>query len=131
MKDQWKPFKEVDFNDQNINHYHLDTRDFCCIPITNMYTDKDFTTVIKYPDRFIYSSDEVVNLINMLFVESGGDGDWRMLSLDTINTYGWQLKYLRIYRVKQGLIVCNSDSYALRKEFWKNKVNKKYLNHCK
>ncbi len=131
MEDNWKPFKEIDFADTSIMQYHIDTRDFCCI-INRNKSDKDidFAKIKKYPENFFHSAEEVVETITRLYNDAGGEAKWRFLSLDGKGdkiSSNWQMKYIRIYRTEQGLVVCNSNQYALSKDILKCEVNKECL----
>lgn len=120
----WIPFKQVDFTDQTIRQYHVDTRDFCVLCNEEEYPEKtkndrdykplpDLHVLLKYRGRFFYSDQEVLDLITRLFTESGGEKKWRHLVLEGDGS--WRLKYIRIYRTKHGNIVCNNDNYAMSK----------------
>ena len=126
----WKPFKEIDFDDININQYHIDTRDFCCSVINETVVDFDYNHIIKeLSNNFIHSDKEVVSLLNRLFDESGGEKEWRSLYLMHPNPImdNWNMKYIRIYRIKLGLIVCDSDNNILNKEILSSNVNQEIL----
>lgn len=75
------------------------------------------------PQIFFHTPEEVVELLTRLFNESGGNIKWRSLYIDHPQMNYW-LKYIRIYRTDLGLVICNRDNYALRKEILKSKVNK-------
>ena len=51
-----------------------------------------------------------------IFTNTGGDKDWRHVAVKDDNA--WRLKYIRIYRVGQDLVVCDSNHYALRKSYF-------------
>lgn len=107
---EWKPFKEIDFSDLTVNQFHVDTRDFKCnafekevdIALSN------WDAIEKYPEHFYHTSEEIMKLLNRLYEESGGEGQWRFLTLkkNDVELFGnWQLKYIRIYRFDEGLLV--------------------------
>ena len=124
--DNWKPLHEINFADESILQYHIDTRDFCCVAHTYK-SEKlpDISSLIKYKDRFFYTHQEVSELINRYYNESGGKKEWRFFSLEA--GMNWALKYIRIYRTEYGLIVCTRDSVALNREFTSSKVNVEHL----
>jgi len=133
MKEQneWIFYKELDFNDPENNRFNIDTRDFHAGYSFSKTAHPDYLTLRKYPD-FFNTEQELKNLLNRYFEESGGKGDWRMfdLSVSNINVNNWRLKYLRIYRTDLGFIVCNSDSKAITKTVLDNPVSQKHLNFC-
>ena len=125
MDNDWISFKEVDFTDENILQYHIDTRDFCCFANTEKPNEPvDISKLKKYPERFFYSSEEVVALLNRYYEESGGEKDWRFFALEGMSN--WELKYIRIYRTEFGLIICTQSKYALKKEITDLKVENDY-----
>jgi hypothetical protein len=129
----WKFYTEIDFSDEKINQYHIDTRDFNCSTNNNKPPKErniDFSKAIKEPERFCHTGEEILLLLNRLFTESGGKGKWRMLCLEgegEHRTSNWQFKYIRIHRLEKGLVVCNSQHWVMNKEMLKSKVNQEYL----
>ena len=128
----WIDFNDIDWNDPENNRFNVDTRDFCCGYSFSKVNHPDFLTLRKYPD-FFNTEQELKDLLNRYFEESGGKGDWRYLDLDVVNTNvnNWRLKYLRIFRTELGFIVCNSDSKAITKTVLDNPVSQKHLNLCR
>lgn len=132
---EWIFFREVDFDDETILKFNIDTRDFCCGMMRSedeITPLEEFALLLKKPDEYIHSKEELLETLNRLFEESGGEGEWRCLILDSSNHKGsdnWGLKYLRIFRYKHGFVVCNSENYALRKDFLGCPVNQELLNH--
>lgn len=130
-RNEWVFFKNIDWNCPKNNRFNIDTRDFCC---GYRWTDdkhKDLPTLVKSKEKFLHTKDELVSLIDRLFEESGGEGKWRMLSLEGKGSGNWSLKYLRIQRYELGFLICNSDEQALNKDFLSRSVNKEYLCHIK
>jgi hypothetical protein len=129
--DNWKFYTDVDFNDETIMQYHIDTRDFHCITNKEKSDEfKVFASLDRKPERYIFNPEEIKQLLDRYFTESGGKHTWRMFTLSGSGadySGGWQLKYLRIYRVNNGLVVCNSQSYCLQKDILDNKVEQEYL----
>ena len=129
--DSWILFKNIDFENESILQYHIDTRDFnCSISKEESTVFSVFNSLEKYPKRYAYSSLELMELLTRFYEKSGGSKSWRFLSLDGEGknySGGWQLKYIRIYRTKYGLVVCNRDSYCLRKLILNSKVSLEYL----
>jgi len=127
---EWVFFKDIDFNDPDINQFNVDTRDFHVGYTVESSIDKvNLSTINKYP-HFFHTADEVKTTLQRLFNESGGRVEWRYLSLDGLakkQTEGWQLKYIRIIRSPNGWLMCNKDNYALSKQIWDCPVNQKVL----
>jgi hypothetical protein len=132
----WIPFKEVDFSDTNINAYHVDTRDFGCTS-NDHKPELDLRKVDKNSEYYEHTAVEVQNLLQRLYEESGGEGEWRMLTLEgeDFRTGGWQMKYIRIYRLHPSaglLVTCghhNDTPFIMSKSMLASKVEQKYLNH--
>ena len=130
----WIPFQEIDFSDKSVSAYHVDTRDFGCI--TNDHkVELNLHKVDKNPDWYIHTPEEVKTTLQRLFEQSGGLGEWRMLTLkgEDYRTSGWQIKYIRIYRVHDGLLVTsghlNDPSFIMSKAMLSSPVDQRYLNH--
>ena len=125
MSDNWTHFKEIDFADEKIQQYHIDTRDFHCIThFEKSEKSPILHSLMKYKDDFFYSAEEVKNLLTRYFEESGGEKKWRCLYVEGINDW---FKYIRIHRTEHGLLVCSRDNYALRKSLTCGKVQKDIL----
>lgn len=127
----WVFFKEIDFSDEDINQFNIDTRDFHVGYTVDSGIEKLNLSVINQYPHFFHSSEEVKELLDRLFSQSGGGVEWRYLSLSGIAeryTAGWQLKYIRIIRSPNGWIVCNNDYSALNKEMLACDINQKLLN---
>ena len=128
---RWLPYKEVDFFDESIMQYSIDTRDFCCVALKEKSEKKlDFCKINKQPKMFYHTADEMVELLDRYFEESGGDKKWRMFTLSGEGkkySYGWQMKYIRIFRTELGLIIANSDGYFLNKTILSSDVEQQYL----
>ena len=124
MTDNWIFFREVDFADERILQYHVDTRDFHIFTSTEENDEKiDMSKILEYPERFFYTAEEVVALLNRYFEDSGGEKDWRLFSLQGLED-NWNMKYIRIRRVKQGLMICNNYHRALSKAVTDKPVEK-------
>lgn len=123
MKEQneWVFFRDIDWDDVENNVFSIDTRDFHC---GYRFEDKEhesLETLKKYKDRFFFTKEELVSLIERYYNESGGECKWRFFNLKGIEN--WSMKYIRIWRTKFGFIVCNSDNYALNKEILSSPVD--------
>lgn len=128
MTDAWVFFEQINFADETIKMYHVDTRDFCCLAVSEQSEkEMDFAKLKKHPEKFYHTASEVQNLLSRLFTESGGKKEWRCLTLKHPKTTGWELKYIRIHRTQYGLVVCNKDHYAMTKEALASAVEKEYL----
>jgi len=135
---EWIPLEEVDFTDEKILGYHIDTRDFhvLCIPgfdgNGNKPEDKRqyLESTGKWrraPENFLHTPEEIKTLLNRYYAESGGKNDWRMLTLagerGGLHSGGWEMKYIRIQRTDAGLIVFDSHLKVLSKEILSFPVN--------
>jgi hypothetical protein len=129
-QNEWVFFKDIDWNCQKNNNFNIDTRDFHVGYNFNEKPHKDWLTISKY-NHFFLTENELKEVLNRLFEESGGVGEWRMMDLiaDDNRVRNWNLKYLRIYRTEKGFLVCNSEHQAIRKELLNSKVDKHYLCH--
>lgn len=122
--DNWIPFQKIDW-DLLPNQIHVDTRDFYALKSNDVFVHKDKH---KFNDRFYYTVDEIRELTQRLYDESGGEAEWRYLQLDTFGD-NWTLKYLRFYKMSDNrYIMCNSDNYALSKNLSCGSVLKQHLN---
>ena len=128
--ESWMFFKDIDFNDPDINQFNVDTRDFCVGYTVESSIDKlNLVTINKYP-HFFYTGDEVKDVLQRLFDESGGDAEWRYLSLTgdaEKASENWELKYLRIIRTPLGWVICSNSYRALSKSVLECSVNQKLL----
>lgn len=120
MEENWIPLHEVDFNDESILQYHVDTRDF------HVLCEKE-PGFHKFPiekgartdSDFFHTGDEIKVLLNRYYEESGGEEEWRFFTLSHELLHKRWLKYLRIYRNDIGLVVCHDnfgEHYAISKE---------------
>lgn len=130
----WKYYEDVDFSNQEIAIYNIDTRDFYCSaqPKEGLKREPlDTRTIDKYPQsKYYHTEQEVKDLLKRFWTESGGDGEWRYLYLETNHpqVLNWNLKYIRIFRTDKGFLVCNDDCYILSKSVLSSPVGKEYLN---
>jgi hypothetical protein len=129
-QNEWVFFKDIDWDDPNNNRFNIDTRDFHCGYHFSDEVHPDILTISKYP-AFFFTKEEMLKQIERLYTESGGEGEWRMIDLesDDIRVRNWRLKYLRIFRTDKGFIICNSDYKALNKNLLSCDIDKKYLNY--
>jgi len=129
---QWVKFTDIDWNDPNNNRFNIDTRDFHCGYSFKTETRADLPILMKYKSRFTFTTQELKDTINKLYIDSGGEGEWRLLNLksnDSRVRY-WNLKYLRIERITDDkFIVCNSEYKAIPKHLLNEcSVDIEYLN---
>lgn len=135
----WKYYEDVDFSDENIARYNIDTRDFYCLVQTKEEIEQsdlveklDTRVIDTYPiAKFYHTEQEVKDLIERFWRESGGDGDWRCLSLKSRNknVTNWNLKYIRIVRTEKGFLICNSYGIVINKNDLSEPIDEEYLNH--
>lgn len=123
--DGWIHFRKIDWDSLENDRFSIDTRDFCCSQHKTEFVHEDISKILKLKQRFFFTKEELIALLERLFIESGGEGEWRYLYLDKDS---WDLKYLRIQRYDEGFLICNSENRALNKEFLSNPVGQEYLN---
>lgn len=125
---EWIFFRDLVLDDPKNNRFNIDTRDFHAGYFFDKKPHKDFETIKKYPE-FFHTKQEVEDLLERYYSESGGEGEWRYFDLEvkdpTVNN--WKLKYLRIYRTDLGFVVCNSDDRAIRKSILEAPVGLEHL----
>jgi len=129
-KNEWVFFKNIDWNCQKNNRFNIDTRDFHCGYNFKDELHPDFLTISKYK-KFFFTEEELKSEIQRLYVESGGKGSWRMLTLNSNDgrVNNWAMKYIRIWRTEKGFIICNSENKAIPKDILSCSVNQEYLCH--
>ncbi len=121
----WVPYSQLDWQDPKFNKFSVDTRDFCCGYNFQDKPHPDFDKLKKYP-HFFNTEQEVVSLLDRWKEESGGECEWRYLSIN--GHRGWSLKYLRIWRTDLGFIVCDSEDRALKKSELSQSILQEHLN---
>lgn len=132
----WKPFTAINFADESLLQFHVDTRDFCCVAKKEAWENPpDLSKIAKYKEEFIHTPEEIVQLLTRLHTDSGGTGEWRCLvltgSYDATKHCGWwDMKYIRIYRTAYGIVVCNKENYILNKRTLAGTVDKEVLYKC-
>ena len=119
-KDEWIPYKELDFNDPKFNVFSIDTRDFYAGYRFEESEHPDYLTISKYP-YFFHTTNEVKILLDRYYKESGNKQEWRMFKLESIGL-GWELKYIRIWKTEKGFIMCDRKNRAHKKSIWKQEV---------
>ena len=100
-----------------------------------VYSPEFLKILSKRGSEYLHTGEEVKSLITRYFEESGGRGKWRFFSLEDdqsdsvagVCVGGWAMKYIRIYRLPGGLVVCNGYHRALRKSMLAYPVDKKHL----
>lgn len=125
MKEQreWIPYSDLDWDDKKFNVFSIDTRDFHAGYRHEKKQHEDLDTLSKYPD-FFHTKEEVIELMDRYYTESGGEQEWRFFNL--VGIQNWNMKYIRIWRSNLGFIVCNSGNRAMKKDLLGNKVDKQY-----
>lgn len=130
MNTNWKFYTELNFDNTSISCYNIDTRDFYGSEVNFEYKIDNFEYVLKHAEKYLYSKEEVISILNRLFAESGGKGKWRMLDLKSNNSkvLNWNLKYIRVIRTSLGFILCNLQNEAIEKNLIDLPVDQEYLN---
>lgn len=130
MRD-WTEIQDTVFDD-TIEKLACDTRDFCCISYPYEPDEKkiDLSKIKKYPD-FFYTIEEVKAVLEDLYQRSEGANSWRMLTFKDngtfISTGNWNLKYIRVYKTPMGYVMSDDKQRCVRKAFWKQEIEEKYL----
>lgn len=127
MKEQneWIPYKELDLNDKEYNVFSIDTRDFHSGYRFEKNNHPDYETIKNYP-HFFHTEEEIWQLLDRYFEESGGKGKWRFFMIEGMDN--WNMKYIRIWRTDLGFVVCNSKHQALSKQILNAPVSMEHLN---
>jgi hypothetical protein len=127
-KQKWIHFSELELNCPDNNRFNIDTRDFHCGYFFSEEKHPDHNKIRNNPN-LIYTEEQVKEILKRLYEESGGEDEWRMLALESIDSrvLNWKLKYIRIWRVDEGFIICNSNDKAIPKNVINSKVNQLYL----
>ena len=129
-KNEWVFFRDIDFNDPDINQFNIDTRDFHVgYTVESGIEQLNLNKIYKY-DHFFHTTEEVLHTLNLLFEGSGGRVTWRSLYLtgDAARfCSGWELKYLRIIRTEKGWVICNNNYRALSKSVLSCPINLEVL----
>lgn len=133
----WMPYKELDWDNPAFTAFHIDTRDFN--GIGNDHKPKiDFIKkkAERDPDNWFFTKEQIIELLDRYFAESGGPGEWRMFSLTgpgELYTSNWQMKYIRIYRINYGFVIYDEqhNKRLFSKEILNSPVQKDedILNH--
>lgn len=125
VKDKWIPLSELDLDNDDFNYYSIDTRDFHFGLSFRNDMHKDYDIIVKYGNRFMYTKDEVITLLNRYYNESGGGGSWRYFNI--VGVGNWKLKYIRIRKVNDMFIICDSYDRAIRRDILNGMVDKENL----
>jgi hypothetical protein len=133
-KEDWVFYKDIDWDCKNFNRFNVDTRDFHCGYNKQDENHKDIKTISldKNKPKFFHTKDELTKLLDRLFEESGGAGEWRMIQLKSKDSrvLNWRMKYIRIHRIDvDTFIICNSNGDVLNKELLSNEICQEYLCH--
>lgn len=128
-EDKWRFYKDVNFSQEDVLHYNVDTRDFHCGWSMEKYDLPPIDKILKYKERFFFTPEEVVAVLDRIYEESGGKGSWRMLDLKADYCRNWDMKYIRIHRFPEGLVMCNRHNRYLNKDTMNAPVDKEYLSH--
>ncbi len=124
----WLAFNEAKFLD-DLSQIHVDTRDFCIL-ILNEKFDLNISKLKNYPDRFFHTIEDVKSILENLYNRSGGQADWRYLSLKGEGekaSENWNLKYIRVYKTEMGFAICGNDNKALSKSVLNSEMESKEI----
>lgn len=121
----WLPLEEIVF-DNTIEVIHCDTRDFHC----NVLYEQE--TRIKLTEGYLFTIEQVRDILIKLKSDSGGECSWRMLLFQNNkkDISGWDWKYIRVWKTVLGGygISPRSQTQFVKKNFFKHHViDKEYL----
>ena len=130
--DDWIPYRDQDWDNKEDSkiQFNLDTRDFMCNFSDRKIKSHEYQSLIRREYRYKWYKDEMLNFLDKLKADSGGDCEWRFLSIpstDTDQMSGWRLKYFRIIPWRSGFLICNSEGYTLRKDLLQLPIDKELL----
>ena len=130
----WMPYKELDWDNPEFKAFHIDTRDFNGLgndhnPTINFVKKK----ARHKPENYFFTKEQIIELLDRYYTESGGPGEWRMFCLEgegAERAGNWQLKYIRIYRTKYGFVVYDDkQKFLFPKRHLNCAVAQEHLNH--
>jgi hypothetical protein len=113
-QEKWIFFREIDWNCPNFTKFNIDTRDFHVGYNDKTHPDVEKLKKYKHDDFFVLEN-ELIDLIERYYEESGGDIKWRFFMLEHESINNWSLKYIRIFRTEYGFLVCDSNDRAIRR----------------
>lgn len=117
--------KEIDWTDKEVMSYHIDTRSFqvkLSEECLQAWEQQRISLVNIH--QYTLTEEEVKELVVRYYNESGGDIPGRFFCLDGVEN--WNLKYLRFYRVFDGLIAFDRNLQPLKKDFLNRKATNNY-----
>jgi hypothetical protein len=138
----WQSYEEQfeSLYNKDYDGVHFDTRDFAFgLNVSFVKEICKPKTILTNPEHYYYDTiNEVLDIIKHLYNESGGKGEWRMLSISEISFLcGWNMKYITIVKDKNTNKYCivvpfnktEGEYRIVSKTDIKKPINKKYLNH--
>jgi hypothetical protein len=97
--DGWIPLHKFDFDNPDLQHIHIDTRDFCVSGVKT--APKEYK-----PSESLQQNVTIEQIKEAVFKwkeQSGGEREWRHFDLlNTKHSGSWEFKYLRFYRSSVG-----------------------------
>lgn len=131
MSERWINFESFTLDSPKFHSWHIDTRSFEVLAVPNKAIIRYSEAMLKNPDLFFFSAQELSAALAKLYAESGGEVKWRCLyfshaGADKVNA-NWGLKYLKIFRTADGFVVFNANNYAISKNHLLNFSIKKNL----
>lgn len=129
---EWCFFRNIDWEDELNNKFWIDTRDFCCGYKFDSEPHKNFVKILndkRKHSKYFFTKDELVELFERYYSESGGESEWRCFNLKHTSkrVTNWEMKYIRIMRTDFGYIVCNSEWIPIKKDVLASEVDKEFL----
>lgn len=109
--DMWRDQDFSIFLDEKIKYLAVDTRDFnSLVSLQSKHPQQSITKLKKYPERFFFTRQEVVDILNRIKRDRG---DNRILLMGKNKEW---IKYVYIWETPMGFTI-NTEERALTKEF--------------
>lgn len=115
----WKSIDEFVLG-ADTNMVHVDTRDFYVMQETESIDLRDH----RYPeiskcihnDDYMIDGEKIKDFLKHIEDIAGGKAKWRCLNFDIDGCRYWELKYIRMYKIKKTgkFIVCNRNQTPIK-----------------
>lgn len=134
--DRFVPYQNIDFSDESVSYFKLDTRDFTVFVVKDRPDKVDTINptpdIRERPSEYFFTAAELKTLIDRYYKESGGKKEWRYFSLQGrahLLTADWQMKWITIIVIpNRGLLIVDfNKDYIYSKTILSEPVNTKEL----